>query len=141
MLREEYDLANRSGQLSGIVRREHGLRLSNLAHHREDVFAGLGCLGFLELGLCDHPHQLGMRDVRALGASIEECPVARQQSAPQLPFGLANRPPEVVIELHRQVSNALGGQICCHIDLLAAHDTHVDHGLARFGEESEVGRG
>ena len=58
VLGEEHDLADRARQLRGVVGGEHRLGLADLAHHREDVLAGLGGLRLLELGVGDDADEL-----------------------------------------------------------------------------------
>ena len=72
VLREEDDLADRALQLHGVVRREQGLRLADLADHREDVVGTralrTGALGLrlLELAVRDVVHGRNVKNVDAL---------------------------------------------------------------------------
>ena len=136
VLREEHDLAHGAGQLRGVVGREHGLRLADLAHHGEDVVAARRGLRLLEFRVGDRADEAGAFVGRLRYTDGATVPL--QQAGAQRGLGLLDAAPEVVVELDREIRDPLGRQVAGDIHLLAPHDPHVDHGLPRLGEEAEV---
>ena len=145
VLGEEDDLAGAAGQLDGVVGGELGLRLADLAHHGEDVVAGLGLAALGDLALGHPAYELVVdaveTDVGRAGATVlERRLVATDQTLRELVLRLADRAADGTLELDRQVGDPAGGDVGGDVDLAATDDAEVDHGLPGGGVERVVGR-
>ena len=76
---------------------------------------------------------------RAGATVLERRLVATDQTLGELLLGLADRAPDGALELDRQVGDPAGGDVGGDVDLAAADDAEVDHGLPRGGVERVVG--
>ena len=137
VLGEEHDLAHRAGELGGVVRGQQGLGLTDAAHHREDVLAGVGALRLLELGVGDHADEIVGARVGLDRANPTE---AIDQARGERGLGGTDRAAVLVVELDRDVGDATGGDVGGDIHLLASHDAHLDDRATRLGEEARIGR-
>ena len=145
VLGEEDDLAGAAGQLDGVVGGELGLGLADLAHHGEDVVAGLGLAALGDLALGHPAYELVVDAVEAevgrAGATVlERRLVATDQTLRELLLRLADGAADGALELDRQVGDTAGGDVGGDVDLAAADDAEVDHGLSRGRVERVVGR-
>ena len=145
VLGEEDDLAGAAGQLDGVVGGELGLGLADLAHHGEDVVAGLGLAALGDLALGHAAYELVVDAVvaedRCAGATVlERRLVATDQALGELPLGLADRAADGALELDRQVGDPAGRDVGGDVDLAPADDAEVDDGLPRGRVERVVGR-
>ena len=141
MLGEEHDLPGAAGQLRGVVGREPRLRLTDAPHHAEDVLVR-GRRPARPLPGGDLPHEVVVDalDGPAAGSRLQRLLVARDETTGQAllrgPDGTAG----LVVELHRHVGDAAGGQVGGHVHLASPHDAALDDGGAGGGGEAPVGR-
>ncbi len=78
--------------------------------------------------------------VDAGATGLQRLVVAGDQAAGELLLGRADRASLVVVELHREVRDAAGGDVGGDVDLAAAHDAHRDDRVAGRGVEAGVDR-
>src|SRR5690606_15873952 len=79
------------------------------------------------------------RGVAALARGYER-EVAVLEPLAELALRLLDAPAEVIVQLDREVGDALRRQVGSDVELLAPHNAHVDDSLPRLGEEAEVRR-